>query len=226
MTIKDDAKTILCFGDSNTWGANLKDGSRYPRSVRWPSVLQTLLGENYEVINEGLSGRTFVACDPQKTYRTGITHLIPILKTHDPADWIVIMLGTNDVKANHNLNAEDISTHLEQTIQLTQDNNINLKRTPKIIIVCPPSPVTPDSGKIDPRMTRAPEIFKALPSLYKQVSERYHCDYLNAGDYISSSKIDGYHLDADAHLKLAEVIAKRVKNLCASQTIKQHPRTN
>ena len=34
---------VLCFGDSNTWGYNPKDGSRFPWGVRWTSVLQEQL---------------------------------------------------------------------------------------------------------------------------------------------------------------------------------------
>lgn len=56
--IKTSAKTILCYGDSNTWGNVPSSFLRYPRDVRWPAVLQNLLGEDYEVISEGLCGRT------------------------------------------------------------------------------------------------------------------------------------------------------------------------
>ena len=49
---KDSSKTILCYGDSNTWGVIPKSIFRHPRSVRWPAVLQNLLGDDYEVISE------------------------------------------------------------------------------------------------------------------------------------------------------------------------------
>ena len=55
-------KNILCYGDSNTWGAQpvLKLGSpnRYPLEVRWTTVMQNQLGSDYHVIAEGLNGRT------------------------------------------------------------------------------------------------------------------------------------------------------------------------
>ena len=55
-------KNILCYGDSNTWGAQpvLKLGSpnRYPLEVRWTTVMQNQLGNDYHVIAEGLNGRT------------------------------------------------------------------------------------------------------------------------------------------------------------------------
>jgi len=209
MSIKDTAKTILCFGDSNTWGARPDSDERYPRSVRWPSVLQKLLSDDYEVINEGLVGRTLVANDPAKPYRTGVTHLTALLKTHEPVDLIIIMLGTNDVKVMYNLSDDDIAEHLEQTIKLIREEKESLP----IIVVCPPAPVTPKEGEIDSRMARAPEIFKILPKLFKEVSEKSGCIFLNAGDYISSSYVDGYHLDAEAHVKLASAIRDIIKTI-------------
>lgn len=49
--------TILCYGDSNTWGPDLANGGRLPRSERWPGILEKELGDGYAVIEEGLSGR-------------------------------------------------------------------------------------------------------------------------------------------------------------------------
>jgi lysophospholipase L1-like esterase len=213
MAVKDSAKTILCFGDSNTWGANPKDGSRYPRSIRWPSALQKMLGDNYEVVSEGLCGRTLVAKDPAKAHRTGITHLRALLESCDPLDLIIVMLGTNDIKRLYGLTAKDIAIHLEQAIKLIKDKQLGLLKRPAILIICPPSPVTPASGRIDPTMSRWPNIFSILPALYEKVAAKYGSSYLNAGKYISSSMIDGYHLDARAHLTLAKIIAVRVKKL-------------
>lgn len=210
MIINDSAKTVLCYGDSNTWGENPMTGERHPRSVRWAGVLQQLLGNDYEVISEGLCGRTFVATDPSKVHRTGITHLVSILESAYPVDYLVVMLGTNDVKTTYNLSAEQIAGHLEETIKLVTSNIDDGEVMPKIIIICPPPVIMPDSGNLDPRMINAASIFEKLPDLYRQVAEKYGCEYLNAGDYISSSKVDGYHLDADAHSLLAEKIKEKV----------------
>ena len=53
-------KNILCYGDSNTWGANPNDGSRYTDDVRWTGILQRELGGGYQVIEEGYNGRTSI----------------------------------------------------------------------------------------------------------------------------------------------------------------------
>ena len=49
---------ILCFGDSNTYGFTPDWKHRYGRDIRYPGVLQTLLGDGYYVAEDGLVGRT------------------------------------------------------------------------------------------------------------------------------------------------------------------------
>jgi lysophospholipase L1-like esterase len=53
-----DAVRVLCFGDSNTYGCPGDDVDyvRLPADRRWTGVLQRLLGDGYDVIEEGLNG--------------------------------------------------------------------------------------------------------------------------------------------------------------------------
>src|SRR5262249_40725643 len=55
-------KTVMCYGDSLTWGYDARDGTRYPFEQRWPGVLQAELGGSIRIIEEALNGRT-VATD-------------------------------------------------------------------------------------------------------------------------------------------------------------------
>ncbi len=213
MTIKDSVKTIVCYGDSNTWSTNAGPYTRWPRSVRWTGVLQKLLGEEYEVVSEGLSGRTFVAPEPGKPQRTGITHLQAILETHDPIDLVIIMLGTNDVKITFNLSAEGIAGHLEETIELIRDDKVDLLQDPAILVVCPPPVIHPVGSELDPRMVNGPELFKKLPALFKKVAEKHGCGFINAGEHLSNGTVDGYHLDAEGNKKLAKVLATWIQNM-------------
>jgi lysophospholipase L1-like esterase len=55
---------ILCFGDSYTWG--YIPGShheRFPENIRFPKKLQELLGDDFEIIEEGLNSRTLTSED-------------------------------------------------------------------------------------------------------------------------------------------------------------------
>ena len=65
-------KRILCFGDSNTWGLIPGTGKRFADGVRWTSIIRNDLEQSgYEIIEEGLCGRTTVFEDPDRIGRAG-----------------------------------------------------------------------------------------------------------------------------------------------------------
>ena len=206
MNTNPNAKTIVCYGDSNTWGDVPNKNERHPSDIRWTGVLQDILGEGHEIVNEGLCGRTFVAEEEGKSHRVGITHLKSILSTNDPVDAITVMLGTNDMKSIFGLTAEDIANHLKQTIQLIQKEEIE-----KIIVICPAPVINPEGLRLDERLKDAPATSLLLPPLYEKIAEEFNCLYLNAGDFISLENTDGYHLDAEHHKILGKKVAEIIK---------------
>ena len=102
-------KTILCYGDSNTYGYNPANGLRYPKSVRWTGRLQELLGNNYMIIEEGCNGRTTIFDDPIDGWKNGLNYLKPCLNSHKPVDIVILMLGSNDLKQTFHASAEEIA---------------------------------------------------------------------------------------------------------------------
>ena len=88
-------KSILCYGDSNTWGRNPDTHERYDCNTRWPKVTQQVLGEKYLVVEEGLVGRTTVYDDSEWADRNCRTFFPVALETHMPLDMVIIQLGTD-----------------------------------------------------------------------------------------------------------------------------------
>ena len=107
--MEKEKKTILCYGDSNTWGYNPVNGLRYPEDVRWTGRLQKLLGPSYRVIEEGCNGRTTVYADPEEGWKCGLTYLCPCLNSHKPIDVVILMLGSNDLKRIFHASAQEIA---------------------------------------------------------------------------------------------------------------------
>mgnify|MGYP001272416558 CR=1 FL=1 len=105
-------RTILCYGDSNTHG-QIPGGTpldRYTLLQRWPGVLARELGKGWHIIEEGLSGRTTVHDDPiEGALKNGRTYLRPCLMSHAPLDLVIIMLGTNDLKARFSQPASEVA---------------------------------------------------------------------------------------------------------------------
>ena len=206
-------KTVLCYGDSNTYGYDPRTGFRYPSSVRWTCRLAALLGDDYHVVEEGCNGRTTIFDDPIEGWKNGLGYLKPCLNSHKPVDIVVMMLGSNDLKETFHATPQQIAEGagvLVDTIQTFTKEKQGFE--PKIVLVCPP--------EIGEGITESPFYgsfyenaigrSRQLPALYKSVAERFGCAFVNAAEHIRPSAEDSLHLDPQAHAKLAEVLAETV----------------
>lgn len=205
-------KTILCYGDSNTWGYDPATQGRYPRDKRWTGVLRKKLGEGYLVIEEGLNGRTTVWDDPIEGFKNGKEYLIPCLETHKPIGLVVIMLGTNDLKMRFSLPACDIAAGAGTLAKIVQKSETGPgDSAPPVLLIAPP-PVA--------KLTEFAEMFEGatqksvhLSRCFRQVAEELGCQLLDASEVMVSSDVDGIHFDVDEHRKLGEAVAGRVKQM-------------
>ena len=133
------SKTVLCYGDSNTYGYIPETGMRYERDVRWTGRLQKLLGDDYSVIEEGCNGRTTVRDDPLDGWKNGLDYLKPCLNSHKPVDFVILMLGSNDLKATFHLTAKDIADGVAVLVEVIRSFTEEKQGyVPKIILVSPP----------------------------------------------------------------------------------------
>lgn len=102
---------------------------------RWPCRMAQLLGEGYEVVAEGLSGRTTVFSDYIEPYRAGIEQIVPIVQSHAP-DALVVMLGTNDTKTRYHVCAQEIGYGMEELL-LRLRTACPFSPAPKVVLVSP-----------------------------------------------------------------------------------------
>lgn len=209
MNTNPKAKSIVCYGDSNTWGANPYEDGRWPADVRWTGILQQCMGEDWDVVEEGLCGRTFVAENPQSPHRTGITHLKSILDTHEPIHTLIVMLGTNDVKSTFGLSAEAVAADLDQTLRFVKQNaDSPVKR---ILVICPAAVAIPKNDTLDPRYEGRINISKQLAKLFKMVADKHGAQFMDAGELYTLEDTDGYHLNSVQHKILGENVAAILK---------------
>lgn len=204
-------KTILCYGDSNTWGQRPDNGERYAYQERWTGVLQQELGTTYRVIEEGLSGRTTIWDDPTEYGRNGATYLPIALESHRPIDLIILMLGTNDLKARFNLAPIEIGQGIEKLLKIIKTK----EHSPELLLITPPPLINFDS-KADEYPFGA-QVFAggytkslAMKPYYQNLAERYGCRYLNAEEIVETSKIDGIHWDVSEHQKFGRALANEI----------------
>lgn len=202
-------KTVLCYGDSNTYGFNPENGLRYPKDVRWTGKLQAFLGDEYVVVEEGCNGRTTVFEDPVEGWKRGIDYLRPCLNTHKPVDIVILMLGTNDLKEVFRAKAQDVAQGAEALVDVIQSFTEEKQGfAPKVILVSPPeieegvcmSAFSSSFG------LRAAHESQKLAAYYNEVAEKKGCLFLNAARHIRPSEKDFVHLGPEGHSMLAEAL--------------------
>lgn len=206
-------KTILCYGDSNVWGRNPVDGTRFTPSVRWPGVLLEHLGKGFSIIEEGLTGRTTVLNDPIEGHsKNGRMYLEPCLASHAPIDLVIFMLGTSDMKKRFSLTAFDIALGLEHLVRMVQQSGAGPNGEAPEILLLTPIPFGPGIAN-HPRYEEAEAIQHHLPPLYEKLGKQYECAVLETGKFVTASSHDSLHLDAEGHKKLGTAIAAMVNVL-------------
>ncbi|MDR3337276.1 MAG: SGNH/GDSL hydrolase family protein [Treponema sp.] len=216
-------KTILIYGDSNTWGYIPGDsGKRYDHKTRWTMALKKLLNEGcppedpaYWIEEEGQNGRTTCREDPVEGDKNGYRQLPPILESHKPLDIVIIALGTNDLKARFNPTAEDVAKGVLRLVETAQTSKTGPgDSAPKALIICPPPVIgNPDNPIFKSMFAGGEKISQELPPYFEQAAKECRATLLKAGDFIKSSSVDGIHFDAGELTKLARAVADVIKKL-------------
>jgi len=215
---------ILCYGDSNTWGTlgQWKDlglpSMRFDRAERWPCVMQDDLGDGFEVIEEGLGGRTAVAEHADGAWKNGLAALPTILHSHKPLDLVVIMLGTNDLAQNKHITEDDL---YEGACSLI-DGVRSCKRlrgdwqNPDILLIAPievrpshPLGRTEVYQKFRGDIGR--ELSLKLPEIYRKAAEEKGCYFLNAQEFAVPGAADGVHMEAKSQIRLGHAVADYIR---------------
>ncbi|MDP1573777.1 MAG: GDSL-type esterase/lipase family protein [Coxiellaceae bacterium] len=223
-------KTILCYGDSNVRGVipeKTKDRTQLVKvrikSKRWTGLLQQKLRKNYDVVEEGMGGRSTMFDEilpngaPGRPYRNGANDLPLFLEAHYPIDLVIFLLGLNDTKIQLNVSADKISDGMRKCVQIVKGSNKGVHGSaPKILIIAPfPIVLIPDLPDVCDKTSV--EKSKLLPNLYQKVAMNEDCDFLDASLIVHASQIDGLHLDEDQHALLANAVAKKIIEIFSTE---------
>jgi lysophospholipase L1-like esterase len=205
-------KTVLCFGDSNTWGyVPGSDGERFPPGVRWASRLATALGGEWDVIAEGLNGRTATMDSPVADGRNGLTYLMPCLHSHMPLDIVVIYLGTNDAGDRYSLPAETVAGAVGRLVRVVRTSEAGPNSSaPEVLVVCPPP-----FGQLDPdgSFANAGAKSRQLGRWFAEVCRELNCELLDLNGIAAYSDLDGIHLEAEGHAAVAAAVEERLRRM-------------
>ena len=213
-------KSILCYGDSNTFGHRPTDGQRYPYGVRWTSLLAENLGKDFQVIEAGLNSRTTVIDDEVEKYRNGLKYIDVVVEMNWPLDLVILMLGTNDMKVRYQAQAVDIAEGARSIVREIRrlHQEIRPDWMPQILLVSP----LLVGEKIRDGLSDCSEGFggeraywlsRELAPLYQQVAREDGCHFLDAGSVASAGTADALHLEEEGHRDLAAAMEAKVREI-------------
>ena len=210
-------KHIVCFGDSNTHGYNGDTLGRFDENERWTCLLQKQLGDDYLVLEEGLSGRTTVFDDPLHEGLSGLDSINSCLLSHEPVDLLIIMLGTNDTKERFCVTPEAIGIGMDRLVKKAMDTHgAWANNKPQILIVTPKNidDEYEQTSVAAPMGLGCAKRSRGLAKCFEAVAEANGCYYLDANDYVTNNnKTDYMHLDKQGHEELANALYKKLKEI-------------
>ncbi len=211
-------KIILCYGDSNAWGFIPAMAQRYEYDIRWPGVAAKLLGSDYRIIEDNISGRTTVYEDPCVKYRCGLDNLGYSMLAHAPLDMVILTLGTNDLKFT---DSDGSMRGIARLIDLIKNADVVfdafypiLNKDAKILLIGPPL-IDPEISQKRPGHALAEKALESrlLAGKYERVAREKNIYYLNACDYVTPSPADCLHLEPGEHAKLGKAVAEKIKEI-------------
>lgn len=200
-------KKIICYGDSNTYGYNPKDGSRFNENIRWTSVLQKKLADNYEIINEGVCDRTGFVNNPKGFLYSGLKHFPKFIAKSEKVDLFILWIGTNDLQSQYGIRFVNIEKGLENLINLAKTKTKN-------IIIIPPVILSEKAleGAFSFQFDNVSIIkSRKIGRIYRQKANANHCIYFDINKAVAPSDVDGLHYSENSHRLIAENLAELIK---------------
>ena len=190
---KNCSKKVVVFGDSNTYGYRGSDGGRYNCEDIWVSIAEKTAGEDFQIFNYGMNGRI------------AYNYVAPCIE----ADYVCVMLGTNDLLCGFGFDAEKIARLAFGVIKRARD--IMDDRYPdnncKFILISPPH-ISKDILN-GPWQTayeggKTIVISKEFSYLFEKVAKEEEILFFDAAPYGETCREDGIHLTQKGHRLLGE----------------------
>ena len=200
-------KKVLCFGDSNTYGFNPINGTRYAKSERWSGILQGLTKGDFQIVEAGCNNRTAFSENPAGKMMTGIK-ILPECLT-DNFDIVIIAVGINDLQFSYDVKISDYEIGIERLINIVKEKLPSAK-----IILLSPSEISENilnsffANLFDEKSI---EKSKLLSSIYEKIANKYNCEILDLNKIATPSKTDGFHYEIEEHNKIANCIFELLK---------------
>ncbi len=194
-------KKILCFGDSNTYGFNPENGSRFDEKTRWTGLIKSELKNKFEVIEAGVNNRCAFSKNPEGENLIGLIAIEKYLVKKP--DIVILAIGINDLQKIYNNDKNAIYEGIKALIQKIKSVN-----NPDIVLLIP-SFIKENILKsffnclFDETSI---EKSKFLPEIYEKLADEFKIFSLDLNKITETSEFDGLHYSKEGHKKIADSI--------------------
>ena len=204
-------KNVLLYGDSFFWGVNAQIAGRHDFADRIGTICQTKLGAAYNVVTEGLRGRTMYGENGWFPERDGLAQFGPIFASHLPLDVVVIMLGTNDLNTKTKHDATSIALALDQYKEKMKFWCEFMKYdVPELILISPPEISAAELTVFKDLFEGSAKKIGELKQALRNYASQHGHTFLDAAEVVKSYGQDGIHLSAEENKKLAQAISELI----------------
>lgn len=193
-------KKILCYGDSNTFGCNPSNFTRYSENERWSGILKEKFKNQFEVFEEGANNRNGFVDNPDGDFYSSQKYLPELLNKLGNLDIIILAVGTNDLQFQYNITFEQIEKGLENLIVIS-------KKYSEKIIVIPPVILNDNifNGFFKTMFDKSSiEKSQNVGEIYRKVVQKFNCLFFDIDKITKPSEIDGLHYTKESHSIIAE----------------------
>lgn len=204
-------KKAFFYGDSNTYGYDPAGyfGGRYPRGVRWTSILKDRLAGEWEISADGMPGRAI------PSGRRALEYFRGSLRAEMPVDLFAVMLGTNDILGTRHPDAVRTAMEMGDLIEVVGELGV-----PQIMLIAPPKiEFTPSSFEMSYvcGSSSTADLYveegKKLTEAYRKIAARRGLLFADASSWALDFAFDGVHLSENGHAVFAQEMEKELRQI-------------
>ena len=191
-------KTILFYGDSNTYGYDPRSffGDRFSREIRWTSRLAAAAEKDWKVFAEGLNGREI----PSGKYE--LQHVYSLLQggiQGTPPDWFAVMLGTNDLFSTYpDFSADHVSKKMARFLDQIREAAPNIS----LLLMAPPLIGRENASSLEEQLLYRESL--QLGVLYEELVLQRALAFVNTAEWSIPMGFDGVHFSEEGHRIFAD----------------------
>lgn len=208
-------KKAFFYGDSNTYGYDPAGyfGGRYPRGVRWTSILKDRLAGEWEISADGMPGRAI------PSGRRALEYFRGSLRAEMPVDLFAVMLGTNDILGTRHPDAVRTAMEMGDLIEVVGELGV-----PQIMLIAPPKiEFTPSSFEMSYvcGSSSTADLYveegKKLTEAYRKIAARRGLLFADASSWALDFAFDGVHLSENGHAVFAQEMEKELRQITSGE---------